>query len=97
MTPAEVDRDVRARLRALGVSVPDPPAAANAEVARFQQENGLVPNGRPTFETYAALAGARLPPGASVSSGPAAPPPPAPVDARQAAPGMGEGRPGDAS
>lgn len=74
MTPAEVDRDVRARLRGFDVRVPDPPAAANAAVAQFQQENGLVPNGRPTFETYAALVGARIPLGASVSSGTKTPP-----------------------
>jgi len=91
MTPAEIDRDVRARLRATGVDVPAAPAAANAAIAEFQQQNGLVPNGRPTFETYAALVGARLPVGASVSSGMKAPPP-VPVTLGQIVPSAGENR-----
>lgn len=77
MTPAEIDRDVRTRLRGLSMRVPDPPAAANVAVAEFQYRNGLVPNGRPTFETYAALVAARMPLGASVSLERRRPPAPA--------------------
>lgn len=66
MTPTEVDRDVRARLRGLGMRAPGAPAAANVAIAEFQQKNGPIPNGRPTFETYAALVGAPAA-GASVS------------------------------
>lgn len=79
MTPEEIDRDVRARLRGSGMRVPDPPAAANEVIAEFQQKNGLVANGRPTFETYATLVGARLPVGASVSTEDEGAPPPSPT------------------
>lgn len=65
MSEEELDRDVRQRLRAAGVAVPEAPEPATAAITAFQAANNLVPNGRPTFETYATLVGRHLPRGAS--------------------------------
>ena len=55
-----LDDYVRRRLRALGYTVPNPPESAASAIGLFQREQRLVPNGRPTFETFAALTDAQL-------------------------------------
>ena len=77
LSPAELDRDVRDRLVARGIPVPPQPASASAAIAQFQRQQGLVPTGRPGFETFASLVGAQLPPGASIDQLPDTLPPPA--------------------
>ncbi len=55
-----LDDYVRRRLRVLGYTIPNSPESAASAIGLFQREQGLVPNGQPTFETFAALVDAQL-------------------------------------
>jgi curli biogenesis system outer membrane secretion channel CsgG len=78
--PGELDAWMRRHLAAIGYVVPPAPASATPAIGAFQQDHGLVPNGQPTFETFAALMDARLDrtPGATGAVAAAVVPPPMP-------------------
>jgi hypothetical protein len=78
--PRELDEWMRRHLAEIGYLVPQAPASAAPAIGSFQQDNGLVPNGQPTFETFAALMDARLDrtPGATAAIAAATVPPPMP-------------------
>jgi hypothetical protein len=74
LSPGALDAYVRQRLRALGYEVPDAPGSMAPALSRFQREQGLVPNGLPSFETFAALVDGQLaaaPPGPTPATLPA--------------------------
>jgi curli biogenesis system outer membrane secretion channel CsgG len=75
--PAQLDEWMRRHLAAIGYPVPPPPASAAPAIGAFQKDHGLVPNGQPTFETFAALMDGRLDrtPGAMATTATAVLPP----------------------
>lgn len=77
LSPTQLDAYVRERLRVLGFGVASLPESMMPALSSFQRSQGLVPNGLPTFETFAALVDGRLavaPPGPIPASLPSATP-----------------------
>lgn len=74
LNAAQLDAYVRERLRVLGYVIPDAPESMTPALSSFQHEQGLVPSGQPTFETFAAMVDAQLaagPPGPTPAELPA--------------------------
>lgn len=66
LSASDLDSYARERLRVLGYEVPPAPGSMMPVLSTFQRGQGLVPNGLPTFETFAALVDGQLavgPPG----------------------------------